>query len=56
MDRIEATRHMENLKLDYDDALAYQAVKKCKIDVIISYDKHFDNLPDIQRREPKQII
>jgi len=55
-DRLKATGYMEKLCLDYDDALAYQTMKRCKIDVIISYDKHFNNLPDIQRKEPQQVI
>ena len=56
MDRLKAIKHMEEFKLDYDDALAYQAMKKLKILNVVSYDKHFDSLHDITRQEPAQLV
>jgi len=55
-DRLEATKHMESLKLDFDDALAYQAMLTLNIRDIVSYDKHFDGLPGIRRITPAQIL
>lgn len=55
-DRLKAIKHMEDFKLDYDDALAYQTMKKQNIPNIISYDKHFDHIPDITRQEPAQLV
>lgn len=55
-DRLKAIKHMEEFKLDYDDALAYQTMKKLNIPNIISYDKHFDHIPSITRQEPAQLV
>jgi len=55
-DRLEATKHMESLKLDFDDALAYQAMLALNIKDIVLYDKHFDGLPGIRRTTPAQIL
>jgi len=55
-DRLEATKHMESLKLDFDDALAYQAMLTLNTRDIVSYDKHFDGLPGIRRITPAQIL
>jgi hypothetical protein len=54
-DRIEATRHIEKFSLKYDDALAVQVMKSFKIKQIVSYDKHFDMIPNIKRVEPINI-
>ncbi|MBM3309072.1 MAG: type II toxin-antitoxin system VapC family toxin [Candidatus Altiarchaeales archaeon] len=53
-DWLKAAKHMQEHKLDFDDALAYQSMKANNIDKIISYDKHFDKLKDIKRLEPTQ--
>lgn len=55
-DRLKAIKHMEEFKLEYDDALAYQAMKKLNISSIVSYDKHFDSLSNITRQEPQQLV
>ncbi len=44
------------MKLDFDDALILVAMKTLNIDKLVSFDKDFDNLPDIKRIEPKDII
>lgn len=54
-DRIEATRHMQNYNLDFDDSTAYQAMRNMQIDEIVSFDKDFDKIPDIKRLEPKDV-
>lgn len=55
-DRIQSTRHMQNLNLSFDDATAYQAMKILRIDQAVSFDNHFDKLPDIKRIEPREIL
>jgi len=55
-DRLTAMKHMEEFKLDYDDALAYQVMTKLNIKSFVSYDKHFDSIRHITRQEPAQLI
>jgi len=55
-DRLTAMKHMEEFKLDYDDALAYQVMTKLNIKSVVSYDKHFDSIRHITRQEPAQLI
>jgi len=55
LDRISATRWMDELKLDLDDAITYHVMKKFNIDKIVSYDRHFDSIKDIRRLEPSQL-
>lgn len=55
LDRISATKCMDKLNLDLDDAIAYWVMKRFNIDKIISYDKHFDSVKDIVRLEPGQL-
>ena len=55
-DRLRAIRHMEEFKLDYDDALAYQAMTKLNIRNVVSYDTHFDSIRNITRQEPAQLV
>lgn len=42
--------------LDFDDGLTYQCVKEHGIEIIISYDVHFDRLRDIKRLTPGMIL
>ena len=55
LDRISATRWMDKLNLDLDDAIAYYVMKRLNIDKIVSYDRHFDSVKDIMRLEPSQL-
>jgi len=55
LDRISATRWMDKLNLDLDDAIAYHVMKKLNVDKIVSYDRHFDSIEDITRLEPSQL-
>jgi len=55
VDRISATRWMDKLNLDLDDAIAYYVMKRLNIDKIVSYDRHFDSVKDIMRLEPSQL-
>jgi predicted nucleic acid-binding protein len=51
-DRVTATEQMETLNLDFDDAVAYAAMKATETKEIVSMDKHFDRIPDIKRIQP----
>ncbi len=53
-DRIEATRHMESFKVDFDDSTTYQVMKNLKANQVVSFDKDLDKIPDIKRLDPKQ--
>lgn len=55
LDRISATKWMNKLNLDLDDAIAYYVMMRFNIDKIVSYDKHFDPIKDIMRLEPSQL-
>jgi len=55
LDQVSATRWMNKLNLDLDDAIAYHVMKRLNIDKIISYDRHFDSIKDIMRLEPSQL-
>ena len=55
LDRISATRWMDKLNLDLDDAIAYHVMKKLNIDKIVSYDRHFDSIKDVTCLEPSQL-
>jgi len=55
LDRISATRWMDKLNLDLDDAIAYHVMKKLNIIKIVSYDRHFDSIKDITRLEPSEL-
>ena len=55
LDRISATRWMDELNLDLDDAIAYHVMKRLNIDKIVPYDRHFDSVKDITRLEPSQL-
>ena len=54
-DKIRATETMEAHHLDFDDSTTYQAMKRLGITQIVSYDKHFDRLPNIERLQPTSI-
>jgi predicted nucleic acid-binding protein len=54
--RIRATSLMKEYNLDFDDALAAQALKELSIDTIISYDDDFDSVKWIKRRIPEELL
>jgi len=55
-DRLFCMKYIEELTLDYDDALAYQAIKRLSVESIVSYDRHFDSLPGITRLDPEILV
>ncbi|NHI94349.1 MAG: PIN domain-containing protein [Candidatus Lokiarchaeota archaeon] len=51
-DLTQAISFMNTYKLDFDDSLVLSCMKSLKIKNIISFDKHFDNISQINRIEP----
>lgn len=56
LDRIKAINHAKNLGLDFDDALAFQAMTVNEITDVISYDRDFDLVPGIRRLLPEDLL
>lgn len=54
--RIRATNFMKDYNLDFDDALAVQALKELLIDTIISYDDDFDSVKWVKRCTPEELL
>jgi predicted nucleic acid-binding protein len=54
-DRIEATRHMQKFKVDFDDSTAYQAMRNLNVKQVVSFDRDFDKISDVERIEPEQV-
>jgi len=54
--RVKATSFMKDYGLDFDDALAVQALKELSIDTIVSYDDDFDSVDWIKRKTPETLI
>ena len=51
-DRINSLDLMSKYNLDYEDALILQSTISLKFTKIISFDKHFDKVSLIERKEP----
>ena len=51
-DRINSLDLMSKYNLDYEDALILQSAISLKFTKIISFDKHFDKVSLIERKEP----
>lgn len=47
---------MRKHKLDFDDALVISVMNSLNIKELISFDKDFDNIKDIKRIEPIELI
>jgi len=54
-DRIITTEFMKLYNLDFDDGTTYQAMRSCDINQIVSYDNHFDSIPQVKRVIPEEI-
>jgi len=54
--RIRATSFMKDYGLNFDDALAVQALKELSTDTIVSYDDDFDSVEGVKRRIPEDIL
>jgi predicted nucleic acid-binding protein len=54
--RIKATSFMRDYHLNFDDALALQALKELSIDTIVSYDDDFDSVDWVKRRTPEDLL
>ena len=56
VDRLHATVHMSQMGLDFEDSTTLEASRRLSTRGIVSFDKHFDGLPDIRRLEPKDLL
>ncbi len=54
-DRLKALEHSKKYNLDFEDSMMLQATLGSGNTKIISFDRHFDNLP-VERLEPKDIV
>ena len=54
--RIRATSFMKDYGLNFDDALAVQALKELSTDTIVSYDDDFDSVEGVKRRIPEDML
>lgn len=46
---------MRKYNIDFDDALVVSSMAEAKIKKLISFDKDFDKIKEIERLEPGQI-
>ncbi|MEM2226187.1 MAG: type II toxin-antitoxin system VapC family toxin [Candidatus Bathyarchaeia archaeon] len=54
--RMRAVAAMRDYGLDFDDAIAVQALKELSIDTIVSYDDDFDSVDWVKRRTPEDLL
>lgn len=53
--RIKAAFIIRDYGLDYDEALAVQALRELSAEIIVSHDEDFDSVNWIKRLEPRRI-
>ena len=56
LDRLEATKIMKENGLDFEDSTLIQAARRLKVKGIVSYDKDFEKVTDVERLEPSDIM
>ena len=54
--RIKATSFMKKYGLNFDDALAVQALKELSTNIIVSYDEDFNSIEWIKRQTPEELL
>lgn len=54
--RIKATSFMKTYGLNFDDALAVQALRELSANMIVSYDEDFNSIEWIERRTPEDLL
>ncbi len=54
--RLRATHLMRDYGLDFDDALALQAMKDLSIETLVSYDRDFDSVDWVKRVTPEELM
>lgn len=55
-DKIIATTHMRDYKLDFEDCITLQCALACKCDSLVSFDSDFDKIKCIRRVKPVDVI
>lgn len=56
LDRLEATKIMRESGLDFEDSTLVRAAKRLKAEGIVSFDRDFDRLKDLNRLEPLKVL
>ncbi len=54
--RLKATHLMKDYGLDFDDALALQAMRDLSIETLVSYDRDFDSIDWVRRITPENLM
>ncbi len=54
--KIKATSIMRDHKLDFDDAIAVQALRDLSWKEVVSYDRHFDSVDWVIRKTPEDLV
>src|SRR5205085_9287735 len=49
---LTALDRYETTNLDFEDCLSVEHMRRMRLDTVYSYDRGFDRIADIQRREP----
>jgi len=52
----DAAKFMSSRKLDFDDSYVVSAMTANKVRSVVSFDKHFDKLDEVHRKEPIEIL
>ena len=52
----DAAKFVSSRKLDFDDAYVVSCMTANEITSIVSFDRHFDNLEEVRRLEPIEIL
>jgi len=54
-DLLRALSFMDEFQLDFDDSLVLSCMKILEIKKLVSFDRHFDKIPSIQRLKPPSL-
>lgn len=54
--RLKAVHLMRDYGLDFDDALALQAMRELAIRTLVSYDRDFDSVDWVRRVTPESLV
>ncbi|MGI0083539.1 MAG: type II toxin-antitoxin system VapC family toxin [Nitrososphaerales archaeon] len=53
---LKATRIMASHKLDFDDSLVVSSMLANRLTSLVSFDRHFDRVKEIERLEPANVL
>jgi len=52
----DAAKFMSSRKLDFNDSYVVSTMTANKVRSVVSFDKHFDKLDEVHRKEPIEIL